>query len=158
MSVEEYSLKFTLFSKYSPSLVSNPRDEMSRFMTNVVVLVKEECRTTIIHSNMKLCRLMVYGQSIEDSKLCRISRNMKRGRSDEKNQPWFKKRDPNQDYPSSPKANHERSVGSQGVNLTCSSYGKNHFWKCLAETNAFVSCGKDDHKRNRFYCLEAKSN
>ena len=26
MSVEEYSLKFTMLSRYAPSLVSNPRD------------------------------------------------------------------------------------------------------------------------------------
>ena len=32
MSVEEYSLKFTMLSKYAPSLLSNPTDEMSRFM------------------------------------------------------------------------------------------------------------------------------
>ena len=41
MSVEEYSLKFTLLSKYVPSLVSNCRDEMSRFGTGATDLVKE---------------------------------------------------------------------------------------------------------------------
>ena len=30
MSVEENSLKFILLSKYAPSLLSNPKDEMSR--------------------------------------------------------------------------------------------------------------------------------
>ena len=44
MSVEEYSLKFTLLSKYAPYLVSNPRDEKSRFVTDVADLLKEECR------------------------------------------------------------------------------------------------------------------
>ena len=29
MSVEEYCLKFSTLSRYSPSLASNPRDEMS---------------------------------------------------------------------------------------------------------------------------------
>ncbi|XP_069152739.1 uncharacterized protein [Solanum lycopersicum] len=33
MSVVEYSLKFSTFSRYSPSLVSNSRDEMSHFVT-----------------------------------------------------------------------------------------------------------------------------
>ena len=42
MCVEEYSLKFTLLSKPAPSLVSNPKDEMSRFVTGVSDLVKEE--------------------------------------------------------------------------------------------------------------------
>ena len=35
MSVHQYSLKFTKLSKYAPSLVSNPRDEMSYFVTGV---------------------------------------------------------------------------------------------------------------------------
>ena len=43
MSVEEYSLKFTMLSRYVPSLVSNPRDEMNRFVTGFADLVKEEC-------------------------------------------------------------------------------------------------------------------
>ena len=34
-SVEEYSLKFSKLSKYASSLVSNPRDEMSRFVMGV---------------------------------------------------------------------------------------------------------------------------
>ena len=32
MSVLDYSLKFTMLSNYSPSLVFDPRDEMSRFV------------------------------------------------------------------------------------------------------------------------------
>ena len=35
MSVEEYPLKFSKLFKYSPSLVSNPSDEMSNFVTGV---------------------------------------------------------------------------------------------------------------------------
>ena len=41
MNVEKYSLKFNLLSKYDPSLVSNPRNEMSWFMIGVADLVKE---------------------------------------------------------------------------------------------------------------------
>ena len=33
VSGEEYSFKFTMLYRYAPSLVSNPRDEMSRFVT-----------------------------------------------------------------------------------------------------------------------------
>ena len=32
MSVLEYSLKFSKLSKYAPCLVSDPRDEMNRFV------------------------------------------------------------------------------------------------------------------------------
>lgn len=35
MSVQDYSLKFTKLSKYSPALVSNPRDEMNLFIMGV---------------------------------------------------------------------------------------------------------------------------
>ena len=37
LNVKEYILKFTLLSKYTPSLVANPRDLMNRFMTGVLV-------------------------------------------------------------------------------------------------------------------------
>ena len=60
MSVEEYSLKFSTLSRYAPSLLCNPRDEMSHFMLVVDDLVMEECRTTMLHDDMTLARLMVY--------------------------------------------------------------------------------------------------
>ncbi|WMV58713.1 hypothetical protein MTR67_052098 [Solanum verrucosum] len=52
MNVQDYSLRFNQFSKYAPSLVSNPRDEMSHFVMGVSNLVEEECRTTMLHNDM----------------------------------------------------------------------------------------------------------
>ena len=60
--------------------------------------------TTMLHSDMNLSRITVYAQSIEESKLSRISRNFKRGESTDQNQSRFKKRAPNHDVPSAPKA------------------------------------------------------
>ena len=60
MNVEEYSLKFTLLSKYSLSLVSNSRDEISRFLTSVSYLVKEESHVTMLRNDMILSRIIVY--------------------------------------------------------------------------------------------------
>ena len=40
MSVEEYSLKFSILYRYAPSLVSNPRDDMGHFVTGLADLVK----------------------------------------------------------------------------------------------------------------------
>ena len=78
MSVEEYSLKFSKLSRYAPSLVSYSMVEMSHFVMCVADLVREECHTTMIHDDMTLPRLMVYAQSIENSKLRRMARNFKR--------------------------------------------------------------------------------
>ena len=52
MGVEEYSFKFSMLSRYAPSLVSNPRDWISRFVSGVADLLKEECRTSMLHGDM----------------------------------------------------------------------------------------------------------
>lgn len=39
-----YSFKFTKLSKYAPSSVSDPRDELSRFLMRVSEDLVEECR------------------------------------------------------------------------------------------------------------------
>ena len=62
MSVEEYSWKFSMLSIYAPSLVSNLRDEMSRFVIGVADLVREACRTAILYDYMTLARFIVYAQ------------------------------------------------------------------------------------------------
>ena len=83
MSVAEFPLKFSTLSRYAPSLVSNPRDEMSHFVTGVADLAMEECHTAVLHDDTTLARLMVYAQSIEESKLRRMARSFKRsGASD----------------------------------------------------------------------------
>ncbi|TMW85055.1 hypothetical protein EJD97_023872 [Solanum chilense] len=120
-------LEIHLVSKYATSLVSIPRYEMSRFVTGVADLVKDEWCTTMLHNNMNLSRLMVYGHSIEHSKHSRITRNLKRGIYDDQNQPMFKKRALNQDAPSAPKVNYERGGCSQGVKTTCDGCKKKHF-------------------------------
>lgn len=97
MKVEGYSMMFTLLFMYAPSLVSNTMDEMSRFPTGVANLVKEECRTTMLHNDMNLSRIILYELSIKECNFSRILRNLNRGRTIEKNQPRFKKRNKNQE-------------------------------------------------------------
>ena len=130
MSVEEYFLKFTLLSKYVSSLVSNLRDEMSRFIIGVSNLVKEECCTKILHGDMTLSRLIEYVQSIGESKLGRRGRDVKRGRTDEQGKPRFKKRPPNQDVPSAPKANYDRGGVPKLINLFVQIVGKSTLDMC----------------------------
>ena len=60
--------------------MSNSRDEMSRFVTSISDLVKEECRTAMLHGDMNISRLFVYAQSIEESKMTRLRKDLKRGR------------------------------------------------------------------------------
>ena len=43
MTVREYSLKFVKLSMYATSLVSNSRDEMSRFLTGTNGDLYEDC-------------------------------------------------------------------------------------------------------------------
>ena len=85
---------FTVLSRYAPPLVSNPRDEMSRSVTCFADLVNEVCRMTMLHNNMNFSSLVVYYQSIEVSRLGKVSRNLKMSGSNDKNQPRFKRRSP----------------------------------------------------------------
>ena len=73
-----YSLKFTMLSKCAPSFVSNPMDEISRFVKGVFDLVKEECCTSRQYDDMTLDKLIGYSQSIKESKLKRMSTYFKR--------------------------------------------------------------------------------
>ena len=77
MSVEEYSLKFSMLSRYASSLVFNRRDEMGHFVMGVADLVREECCTAMLHDDLTLATLMVYAQSIEESKFRRMARSLK---------------------------------------------------------------------------------
>ena len=102
MSVLYYSLKFTKLSKYAPSVVSNPRDEMSHFLTGVSNDLVEECNSTIIDDNINVSRLIVYAQQVEITRFRRKSREAKKaksyegssskGRLDIQEKPRFKKR------------------------------------------------------------------
>ena len=92
----------------------------------------------------------MYAQSIEESKLCRISRNLKRSGSSDKSQPRFMKRAQIQDGPSAPKVNLKKGSGSQGGKPTCATCGKKHYGECLLSTGSCFGCGKYGHKLRDF--------
>ncbi|TMW82494.1 hypothetical protein EJD97_005805, partial [Solanum chilense] len=100
MSVEEHSLKFTIFSSHASS---------------------------------------------KNSKISRISKDLKRSGSIEKNQPRFKKA-LIQDEPTDPNVNLEKGSGSQGGKPTYTTCGKKYYVKCLVGNCNFFGCGKDGHK------------
>ena len=77
-SVHEYSLEFIELSKYALSLVSDPRDQISRFVIGVLADLQEECQSAMLHENMNLSRLMVYARRVEEARAKRKSRYAKR--------------------------------------------------------------------------------
>ena len=70
---------------------------MIKFVIRVSSLVEEEYRTTMLHNDMGIFRLIVYVQQMEDSKLRKINRDGKRPRSDDPSQPKSRKRFYNQE-------------------------------------------------------------
>ena len=74
MNVLDYSLKFRKLSKYAPFLLSNPRDEMSHFLTRVFDDFVEECHLNMLHDNMNISRLIVHAQQMEESRVRRKNR------------------------------------------------------------------------------------
>ena len=81
MSVLDYSLKITKLSKCAPSLVSDPRDQKSHFVTGVLDDLKEECRSAMLHDNMNISCLMVHAQQVEEIRTNRKSRDAQRANS-----------------------------------------------------------------------------
>ena len=63
-SGHEYSLEFVKLSKYAPSLVSHPRDQMSRFVMGLLENLQEECQSAMLHDNMNISSLMVYARRV----------------------------------------------------------------------------------------------
>ena len=57
-------MEFIKLSKYAPSLVSDPRDQMSRIVTGVSEDLQKECHSVVLHGNMNISRLMVHARRV----------------------------------------------------------------------------------------------
>ena len=66
--VHEYSLKFSKLLKYSPFLVSDPRDDMSRFVTRVSTDLQEECHSAMLHDNINISNFMAHAKNVEEER------------------------------------------------------------------------------------------
>ena len=77
MTIHENSLKFTKLQKYAPSLVSDPRDEMSLFETGVSDDLQKEFNWTMLHDNMNISHLMVHAKHVEEATTRRKSNDAK---------------------------------------------------------------------------------
>ena len=67
-------------SRYATSLVSNSRDEMSRFLTRINGDLEKECQFAMLHDNMDLYKLMVHVLQVEDSRKKRCVHDVQRAR------------------------------------------------------------------------------
>ena len=68
MRVLEYSLKFTKLSKYAPSFMFSPRDEMSPSVMGVFDDLLEECSSVMLYENMEISYLIVHAQQVWESR------------------------------------------------------------------------------------------
>ena len=100
----------------------------------------------MLHDDMTLARLMVYAQSLEESKLETIARNLKRSGSSDQGQSRFKSRFQTQEEPRGAKVKFEKGGGSQNGKPTSASCGKRHYGECLLGTKNCFGCGKYVHK------------
>ena len=79
--MQEYSFKFTKLSRYAPYMMSNPRDEMSYFVTRVFDDLVEEWSSSMLHDNMDISRLMVHAQEVELTRIKRKNKEFKRSKA-----------------------------------------------------------------------------
>ena len=100
----------------------------------------------MLHDDMTLARLMVYAQSIEESKLRRMARSLKRSGASDQEQTRFKKKVQSQGESRSAKLKVGKGSGSKDGKPTCVNCGKKHYGKCLLGTGSCFCCGKEGHK------------
>ena len=100
----------------------------------------------MLHDDMTLARLMVYAQSIEESKVGRIDRNLKICVSCNEGQPRFKKRAQGQEEPRSAKVKLEKGGGSQNGNPTSVTCVKRNYGEYVKGTRSYFGCGKEGYK------------
>ncbi|TMW93792.1 hypothetical protein EJD97_011157 [Solanum chilense] len=93
-----------------------------------------------------LARLIVYAQLVEESKLKRMARSLKRSGANDQAQTRFKKRAENQEESKSARVKFERGGGFQKIKPICSKCSKKYYGECLLGTGSCFGCGKEGHK------------
>ena len=76
--MKEYILKFTLLSKYSPTMVADSRAKMNKFVKGISDLVVNECRSSMLTLSMDISCPMVHVEQIDEKKLKQVRREFKR--------------------------------------------------------------------------------
>ena len=176
-NVLEHSLNLTKLSKYAPSLVSDPRDDMNCFVTGVSDDWQEVFHSVMVHENMTISTRMVHAQQVEEASCKRTSRDSKKARSFDsrfsknrleiQDNPRFKKQVSNkvpskftnssQDRVSYHKRMNGKVTTSPTEKPTCGKYGKKHYHYCLKRTDNYFGCGKIGHKGKYYPNLRVKT-
>ncbi|KAK4706804.1 hypothetical protein R3W88_033636 [Solanum pinnatisectum] len=128
---------------------------MSRFVTGVSDSIKEECRAAMLHDNMDISCLMVYAQQVEETRIRKKNREVKRARTDDGNlsngkfegqgRPRFKKSFSNQGSSSSPRSGHQLKDCP-----TCTTKGRDDKQTPPSGSNSNAP------KKNCFYALQSR--
>jgi len=80
MSVKDYARMFTRLSRYVPSIVGDPRMNMSKFVSGVSNLIAKECSMVMLRIDMDIDCLVIHARCFEREKLEERSRGTKRYR------------------------------------------------------------------------------
>ena len=105
----------------------------------------EECRTAMLHVDMTLARLMVYVQSIEESKHRRMARSFKRRDASDQELTRLKKNAQIQEEPKRFNVKLTKGGGSNNGKPTCVTCGKKQYCECLLGTGSCNGCGKEQN-------------
>ena len=57
-----------MLPKYAPSLISDPRDQLSSFVMGVSEELQEECNSAMLHINMNISCLMLHARRVEEAR------------------------------------------------------------------------------------------
>ncbi|KAH0784229.1 hypothetical protein KY290_003827 [Solanum tuberosum] len=151
MSVKEYGLKFTQLSKHAPTLVSDSRATMNKFVMGVSDLVVNECRSAMLIPSMDILALWFMPSKLRSKSLSELVR------FEIQDKPKFKERFSNQGPPNTPRINkgkvstpkpqEARGGGPYVEKPICAKCGRKHEGKCLVGTGNCYGCGKSGHMR-----------